>query len=211
MKKIISAGLIFLGSITCEDLFAQSNQSNKLKFEAGYNVSMPVGSFKEDYVSKTSFRGGYGAVNYHFNPRFALGLNVGYQSFYERFGRQTYKMDNNQTVSAVVTNTVELMPVLVKGTFFPMGNSTAKVQPYVAAGAGVNFVNYGQYLGEFGGNDFSTPLTVQGGTGVSVAFGKTKTSAFKIGANYNYVPYNRNELTNLNSVGVHAGITFPLK
>jgi hypothetical protein len=208
MKKTISTGLIILASLVTGQVNAQSN---KLKFEVGYNVSAPVGNFRSDYISNTSFRGGYGGVSYQLNPSFAVGLNVGYQTFYQRYGRQTYKTQDNQTVSAVLTNTVDLMPVLIKGTYYPLSQSTAKVQPYVAGGAGVNFVSSGQYLGEFGGTDIATPLALQAGAGLSIPVGRLNTTSLKIGANYNYVPYNKNGSPNFNTVGVNAGITFPLR
>lgn len=184
---------------------------DKLKMELSYNVSTPLGSFKNDFIKNTSFRGASGEISYAINPKFSLGLASGFQSYYQKYDRQTYKLDGNQTVSAVVSNTLDVTPIMLRGTFFPTGNSTAKVQPYISAGAGINMVNYGQYLGEFGNTETSTPFAVQAGAGIRIPFANANQTAFKLGATYNYSAYNRNDIKNLNSIGYNAGVVFTLK
>jgi hypothetical protein len=103
------------------------------------------------------------------------------------------------------------MPVMLNGTFTPLANSTSRIQPYVSVGAGLNLVNYRQYYGEFSSGNASTSFGAQAGAGFMIPFGKTKTNSFQLGATYYHTPYNANELKNLNSVGIQAGIVFPLK
>ncbi|MGI8634383.1 MAG: outer membrane beta-barrel protein [Segetibacter sp.] len=210
MKKNVA---IFVSMVAVCMLSLSASAQQKLKMELDYNVSSPLGSFKNDFINKTSFRGGSGELSYTFNPKFSLGLQSGFQSYYQKYDRQVYKLAGNQTVSAVVSNTMEIIPVMLRGTFFPVGNTEiAKIQPYVSAGAGVNLVNYGQYLGEFGGTKSSTAFAAQAGAGIKIPFGnRYNQTAFKIGATYNYSNYKRNELTNLNSVGFNAGVVFALK
>ena len=190
-----------------------SAQSNKLRMELSYNVSSPLGSFNKDYISKTSFRGGLGEISYAFNPKFSLGVQSGYQSYFERYPRATYKLEGNQVVSAVVSNSMDIVPLVLKGTFSPLGNSTtAKVLPYVSAGAGLNMISYGQYLGEFGGAESSTSFAAQAGLGVQIPVGRrANNTAIKIGSTYNYVGYKKNGLQNLNNIGYNAGVVFNLK
>ncbi|MCW3115747.1 MAG: porin family protein [Segetibacter sp.] len=209
MKKNV---VIFLTMAVCM-LSLSASAQQKLKMELSYNVMSPIGSFKNDFINKTSFKGGSGELSYTFNPKFSLGLHSGFQSYYQKYDRQVYKLDGNQTVSAVVSNTMDIVPVMLRGTFLPMGSvANAKVQPYISAGAGVNLVNYGQYLGEFGGVESSSPLAVQAGAGIKIPFGNQyNQTAFKLGATYNYSNYKRNELTNLNTVGFNAGVVFALK
>ncbi len=190
-----------------------ASAQNKLKMELSYNVSSPLGSFKNDFIKNTSYRGATGELSYAINPKFSLGLNSGYQSYYQKYDRQTYKLDGNQVVSAVVTNTMDVMPLILRGTYYPLGAyTTAKIQPYVSAGAGVNLVTYGQYLGEFGGNQTNAAFGAQAGAGLVIPVGSSlNRPGFKLGATYNYNAYNRNDLPHLNSIGVHAGIVFALK
>jgi hypothetical protein len=106
---------------------------------------------------------------------------------------------------------MEVMPVMVRGTFFPKGGS-ATIQPYVSAAAGLNMVNYSQYLGQFAESQVSVPFATQAGAGVLIPFGnKFNESAFKVGATYNFSPYNKNNISNISSVGANAGVVFRLR
>lgn len=210
MKKRV----VVLMTICAVCIFTISaSAQNKLKMELSYNISAPLGSFKIDYISKASFRGATGEISYAFNPKFSLGLHSGYQNHYQKFGRQLYKLDGNQTVSAVLTNSMDIIPVLLRGSFYPLGtNTSAIVQPYVSAGAGINLVNYGQYLGEFGGTTSSSAFAAQAGAGVQIPLTKrVNNTSVKIGATYNFSSYNRNDISKLNSLGINAGVVFPLK
>lgn len=208
-KKVLILTMVLFGAFAGISASAQ----DKLKMELSYNMSIPLGSFKNDYIGKTSFRGGVGEISYTFNPKFSLGVQSGYQNYYQKFDRQLYKLEGNQTVSAVLTNTMDIIPVLLRGTFYPLGaNTAAPIQPYVSAGAGVNLVNYGQYLGEFGGMQSSTAFAAQAGAGIKIPFGNQRNqTAIKLGAAYNYSAYKNNNLSNLNNVGINAGVVFGLK
>jgi len=208
-KRVVILMTLFAACMISMSAFAQ----DKFKTELSYNVSVPVGSFKNDYIGKTSFRGGIGEISYAFNPKFSLGLQSGYQNYYQKYGRQVYKLDGNQTVSAVLTNSMDIVPLVLRGTFYPLGaNATSIVQPYVSAGAGVNLINYGQYLGEFGGTEASIAFAAQAGAGVKIPFGnKINQNGIKVGATYNYSNYNSNDISKLNNVGISAGVVFGLK
>lgn len=212
MKNLAKIGLALMLSTTLAiGTYAQSGEG-KLKMKLNYNIGLPVGTFKSNYISNSSFNGVNGEIGYWFNPKFGLGLNVGYQSYYQKYGRQTYKIDENQSISAVLSNTLETMPVMLNGTFAPLATSGAKIQPYVSVGAGVSMINYRQYYGEFSDGTASTSFAAQGGAGVMVPLGmKLNNAALQFGGTFNYVPYNKNGLANLNNAGVNAGIIFPIK
>ncbi len=208
-KRFVICIAMFAASVISISVSAQ----NRLKMELSYNVSTPLGSFKNDYISKTSFRGGTGEISYTINPKFSVGLQSGYQNYYQKYERQLYKLEANQTVSAVLTNSMDVIPLLLRGTFNPLGaNASTVLQPYVSAGAGVNLINYGQYLGEFGSTQSSSAFAAQAGAGILIPFGgKLNQTNFKLGATYNYSNYNHNEISKLNSVGINAGVVFRLK
>lgn len=207
MKKNI---IIFMSMIAACVASLSASAQQRLKMELDYNVSLPVGSLKNDFINKTSFRGGTGELSYTISPKFSLGLHSGFQNYYQKYDRQVYKLQGNQSVSAVVSNTMDIVPIILRGTYFPV--TAAKIRPYVSGGAGVNLINYGQYLGEFGGTESSGSFAAQLGAGIKIPFGNPyNQTAFKIGATYNYSSYKRNELTNLNTVGLNAGVVFALR
>jgi hypothetical protein len=209
MKKTV----IVLMAVVATCVFSVSSfAQNKLKMELSYNISTPLGSFKNDYINKTSFRGGTGEISYTINPKFSVGLSSGYQNYYQKYDRQLYKLEGNQTVSAVLTNSLDVIPVIARATFYPLANNSAKVQPYINAGAGVDLVNYSQYLGEFGGSSSSAAFAAQAGAGVLIPVSKNANqTAIKLGASYNYSSYKHNEISSLNTVGISAGVVFGLK
>ena len=210
MRKIITTVCALVLVLVASQGYSQSN--NKWRMHLGYNVSAPTGSFKNDFVSKTSFRGATGEISYTFNPTFSLGLKSGYQDYYEKFDRQVYHTQGNESISAVITNSMQVVPVLINGTFSPMGGKASFIKPYLSAGAGINLVDYRQYLGEFPSSDASGVFAMQAGAGVLIPFTKVnQETGFRIGANYNYAAYKKNGISNLSSVGVNAGIVFSLK
>lgn len=209
MKKRV---IIFMTTIAaCMFTMSAFAQDNNWKMELSYNISAPLGSFKNDYINKTSFRGGVGEIKYMFNPKFSLGLNAGFQNYYQKYDRQVYKLDGNQTVSAVVSNSMDIVPILLRGTFYPLADAKARIQPYVSVAAGINFVNYAQYLGEFGGNQTSSPFAAQAGAGIQIPVGRRNQTGIKLGATYNYVNYHNNDIARLNNIGANLGVVFALK
>jgi hypothetical protein len=162
MKKRL---LIIMVTFAAGFISVSATAQDRVKMEIGYNISGPLGSFKSNYVGITSFRGITGEISYAITPKVSVGFHSGYQSFYQRLGRQLYKTDENETTSAVVTNTMEVLPLMVRGTYYPQGGSTSSIQPYISAGAGVNLVNYSQYFGQFADNQASLPIAAQAGAG----------------------------------------------
>jgi len=210
MKTIRRISLMAFLITIVTSTFAQ--QTGRVKFKINYNLAMPTGSFKSDYISNTSFRGANGEISYWFNPKFSLGLAAGYQSYQQKYGRQVYKTDDNQYISAVLTNTVETMPVLINGTFAPLAGTKSLLQPYASLGAGVNLINYNQYLGQFSNATSNAGLTAKAEAGLMIPIGKKERgSNLQFGVNYNFSPYNKNGLSKLNNAGVNAGVIFPLK
>ena len=182
-------------------------QESNLQMKIGYNVASPLGSFKSDVAGNTSFRGFNAELAYPVSNRFQIGLNVLYNDFYEKFPRQTYKTDQG-TLSAVITNSVQTLPLLAKVNYNLITHGM--VQPYVGAGAGVNFITYKQYLGEFpsGKNAFKPALS--GDLGVNIPFTRLQHAGVNAGASYNYMPFSYNGISNFNNWGVHAGVFFTL-
>ena len=183
-------------------------QKGILQMKLNYNYGMPLGAFKSDLVSNNSPRGARGSIMYYFNDRFSAGVESGYQDYYQKYPRELYKLSGSQDVSAVLTNSIQTTPLLLKGSYSLL--PTGSVKPYVSLGAGANLINFRQYLGEFGGSDASIGFLAQGGLGVMIPFKKSGNSGINIGASYDYAPYKKNGYNNLNTFNVQAGITFPI-
>lgn len=185
-------------------------QQGELRATASYSVAMPMGSFKDNVVSKTSFRGVDVNILYGISSTISVGLTSGYQDFYEKHPRQTYKLNDGSDISAVVSNSIQQIPFLatVRYDFLPTGT----VRPYALAGVGGQFIVNHQYLGEYTNdntNRFSFAARPE--VGVFIPFGKESFTGVNVGAYYNYIPYNKGGIDNMNSVGIKLGIGFPMR
>ncbi|HWB26633.1 MAG TPA: outer membrane beta-barrel protein [Chitinophagaceae bacterium] len=204
--KIIIATLV-LGAVSATG----RAQKGDVKFNLDYNYSMPMGNFKNNIISNASPRGGTGEIMYSLSNKVAIGGLAGYQDYYQKYPRALYKTGPNETTSAVLTNSIQSIPVMAKVNYMPLGSSGAPVQPYLSGAAGFTFIGFKQYLGEFGSSDNAVSFAAKAGAGVFIPFGKLSAAGVSVGADYNYVPYNKNGFGSLNSLNVHAGVYFPLR
>lgn len=183
--------------------------AQRFQLALNYNAAVPLSESFKEYVSKTSFRGMQGAVLYSINEQFRVGLQASYNDFYEKFPRQVYKGSDGSDISTVLTNTLQTIPIVVKGEYTFVKES--RVRPYVGLGAGINFVNFEQYLGEFPYAKYYTKGAFTGDVGIMVPFRKDGNSGFRLGTSYNFLPFNDEGIKNLNSWNVQAGVVIPLK
>jgi hypothetical protein len=204
--------LKILPFVLCILTVSQLNaQKGEVKMNLQYSYALPVGNFKSDVITNGSPRGVTGDILYNINDKLSVGFGLGFQDFYQKYPRGLYKTDANETTSAVLSNSVQIMPLLAKAELYPLSGKKSFVQPYISAGAGLGITSFTQYLGEFGSTDNSAGLMVQGGAGITIPFSKTSKSGFRLGANYNMVAYNRNGFSNFNNLNFQAGIFFPMK
>lgn len=205
MKKfIIYTVITVMVMFTANTLMAQQSLTLKI----GYNTGMPIGSFK-DFMGKNSFRGFHGELAYPINDKFTVGLGVASQDYYEKFPRQLYNTKDG-VISAVLTNSLQTTPILVKGNYNL--TTTGLISPYVGLGAGFNLVRYGQFLGEFGDYTSSFKPAASADAGVNIFFNReARRAGVNVGANFNYMPYDKNGIDALDNWGVHAGVFFPLR
>jgi len=202
--KIIFAALgIFLISQTA------SAQQGTFKLDLNYNYSLPVSGFKSDLINDNSPRGFMGALMYSFSDKISAGLDFGFQDYYQKYPRALYNIGKSQTVSAVLTNSIQTTPVLLKAKYFPL--STSFLKPYISVGAGANVIDFNQYLGEFGSGQTNVKFRAQGGIGLLIPFTKFSSSGFNLGATYDYAPYNKFGYNDLSSINFQGGITINLK
>jgi hypothetical protein len=204
--------LKILPFIFCILLVSQVNaQKGEVKMNLQYSYASPVGSFKSDVISNGSPRGVTGDILYNLSNKLSLGLGLGFQDFYQKYPRSLYKTGDNETTSAVLSNSVQIIPVLAKAEFYPLNGKKAAVQPYITAGAGIGISSFTQYLGEFGGSSNNGSFMLQGGAGIKVPFNSKGRSGLSLGANYNMISYHHDGFNNLNNVNFQAGLFFPLQ
>jgi len=182
-------------------------QKGETKLNIGYNVALPINDFK-NFVSATSYRGFNASVLHGISEKVSIGFATGFQDFYQKNPRQLYHFSDGGDISAVVTYSIQTIPLLasVKYNF----NPSASIQPYASMGVGGNMIAYNQLFGEFGNQQSKFGFAARPEAGLFVPF-KNKVSGFNIGASYNIMPFKEGDFKNLNSLGIHAGISVPLR
>lgn len=198
----LSGMLLFAGNA-----FAQRGD---LKIDLKYNYSLPVSGFNKDLISNSSPRGFEGAIMYQFNNHFTGGLDFGYQDYYQKYPRKTYSTSKTENISAVMTNSIQTTPIMIKAQWAPLENTTF-IKPYLSLGAGANLVNFDQYLGQFASSGTSVNFIGQAGLGVNIPFDKAGNYAFTLGSNYNYAPYKKYGYKDLSSINFQAGFSIKMK
>jgi opacity protein-like surface antigen len=188
---------------------AQAQQKGKTQMDIQYNVALPMGSFKNT-ISETSARGGQASIMYGLTNQFAIGFGTGYQDFYQKMPRQLYKMNDGSDLSAVRSYSIQTIPLLVQGKYqFSPG---AAVQPYAALGVGGNLVSYNDLVGEFTlEQKTKIGFAARPEAGLFIPFKKAGETGFTLGASYNIMPFSNADFSNLNNLGIHAGVSFPLR
>ena len=201
-NKIFFSLIVFLFSA-----FGVKAQKGENTFNISYSAAFPMGSFKNT-ISSNSFRGFNASVLHGVSDKVSVGLATGFQDFYQKNPRQLYKLSDGSDLSAVLTYSIQTIPVLaqVKYNFTPGGT----VQPYAAIGAGANFISYTQLYGEFSDKQAKIGFAAKPELGLQIPFGKGG-AGFNIGASYNIMPFKQDGLSNLNNIGVHAGFNIPMR
>jgi len=197
---VLIAGLFTAGALQA--------QEGRLNLNINYSINTPTGDFK-DFVNKTSYRSWAASLLYGINDKLSVGLGTGFQDFYQKYPRQVYKLEGGGDVSAVLSNSVQAIPLLaqVQYIFTPQ----ARVQPYVGVGVGGNLILYRQYLGEFGSSKNKFGFAARPEAGVFVPFRKGGPAGITLRADYNYMPVNYNDLQGMDNWGAGIGVKFPLQ
>ncbi len=190
--------------VTC---VAATAQTGALRLNVNYTVANPSGSFK-DFIEETSWRGWTANLLYGINEKISVGLGLGFHDFYQKYPRAVSSLEEGGEVSAVLSNSIQTIPVMaaVQYNFMPESG----IQPYIGAGIGGNFIIYNQYVGEFSNSQSSFGFAVRPEAGVYIPVSR-RGFGININGIYNYMPYKKNGLENLNSWGIGAGVRFSLR
>ncbi|ATL47715.1 hypothetical protein COR50_11355 [Chitinophaga caeni] len=206
MKSLKILLAVFLGAFALQG--AQAQTRPPVSFQLNYSIAQPLSSLK-DYANNTSFRGWKAGFQYAINDNLSVGLNVGYQDFYEKSARAVYPIKDGD-ISAVQTRTLQTIPILAAAQY-NFTKPGSKVIPYGGLNIGVANFQYEKYYGQFVDDDNSWQFMVSPELGINVPFGKYSPVLFNAHVQYNFSPYKVAELTNFNTVQANVGVKFHLR
>ncbi|THU41054.1 porin family protein [Niastella caeni] len=202
--RLLIISLMFLSTLP----FNAKAQERELQLDVNYSIGIPGGSFKSDAVDNASFRGWTANVMYNITDKISVGLGTGFQDFYQKFPRDVYKLEEGGDVSAVITNSIQTIPLLAQFQYRFMPGKT--VQPYIGIGVGGNMIAFDQYLGEFENSRSDFKFAARPEVGLFIPFRKEGPAGIHVFGAYNYMPYKVSGIDNLNNWGAGIGVKFPL-
>jgi outer membrane protein W len=205
MKAINKILLSFIAIV-----FFQTNlwsQQGAWKLNPEYSVAIPIGGLK-NLTDKTSLRGWNVSAMYGITDQASVGLSTGFQDFYQKYPRAIFH-EPGSDLSAVITNSIQVIPVMLKAKY--QFSQQGFIQPYASVAAGGNFIQYQKYYGQFVDSRSKFGFAAQPELGINIPVGEFKRTGINVAAAYNFMPFKYNDADGLNHISVKAGINIPLQ
>ena len=211
MKNILIVCISFLLFSSTANAQAQRGQK---ALNVWYNYAMPFGDLKNYFSPNGSPRAATVEMMWHLNPALQLGISGGFVNFYEKRPRTVYTLENGSEVSAVLSDNIQVIPIMLSGVYYPMASGQGEVktiQPFVQLGAGVALLDHQRYLGQFTSASMSKGrFGAKAGAGLKVPFGSFKQHGILAGVHYNYTGFNSLNVKSLNYLTGGIGVSFGL-
>ncbi len=183
-------------------------QQGEAKMTVNLMGALPVGGLK-DLTANASLRGADIAILYGVSDKVGVGLNIGFQDFYQKFPREVYQLQDGSHISAVVTNSIQAIPFLATGKYNFMPASI--VQPYAAAGLGGAFLVNRQFVGESPNDENKIVLAMRPAAGVYIPFRRGGEAGLNASVSYTHLAYKSGSTKGLGFIGFGVGISFPMR
>ncbi len=186
---------------------AAYSQQGTWKLNLNWGAAFPTGNHKTMF-NDPSYRGWSGAILYGATDKLQVGLEAGFQDFYQKTARAVYS-EGGSDISAVITNSIQTIPLMVKGKY--MFTNEGFARPFASLAVGGNLVQYRKFYGQFSESDTKFGFAAQPELGLHIPVGRSGNTGIHIAAGYNLMPYKFGDADGLNSAVLKAGISVPLR
>lgn len=217
MKPIIAFVALMALTTTAWAQYQNDNKGNynfpspyqeyvTFNISARYGVAFPMGG-TQGYIDKVSPINLALDGEWLFPRRFSIGLKTGYQYNKQRLPRQVYEYEN-QSISAVQTRTLSVIPAMVSLSYYFADNAAA-LRPYVQFAGGGAFVNYTNYFGPLADQSSGFKGAIAPAIGVKYYGKREQGFGAEVQAQYQNVFFNYDLLKNSSpSLMLSAGISY---
>ncbi|HEX6180483.1 MAG TPA: hypothetical protein VFZ47_04510 [Chitinophagaceae bacterium] len=169
-------------------------------FVLSYPIALPMGS-TTDYISKTSFRG----INMEFlkavRPGLELGLETGWNVFYQKEEEKEYK-EGTASVSGIQYRYINAVPILAEAKFY---KTSGRSLPFAGLGLGVLYVDQSTDFGLYRLSNDAWQFCLR--PEIGFMFKAEKGVLPYIGAKY-YLGFNGDELDGQSFISINIGLMF---
>ena len=139
MKKILFV-ILFTGIISVTQIKAQESF-----FSVQYSVGFAAGDLK-DYNNSESFRGMSFEYRYFMQPAIGVGVETGYNLFYDKMAYATYT-SGTQSLSGIQYRYTHAVPVLAAFDYYIKPDT--QFNPFIGVGIGTLYTNRDLDMGMF--------------------------------------------------------------
>jgi outer membrane protein W len=140
MKRIF---LILAMSLACAGIANAQSYGNDMKqiYSINWQVNVPVGSSR-NFVSNTNFEGINANWAYFVTDNVAVGLDLGYNNYHQKFSQRVYRPNENTAINAAQYRYTQTFPIKAQVKYFFTPNSMVKAY----AGLGIGALSAGQHI-----------------------------------------------------------------
>jgi outer membrane protein W len=182
MKRIL---LIMAVCLSCAGMAKAQSYGNEMRqiYSINWQSNVPVGSSR-DFISNATVEGMNINWAYFVTPNLAVGLDIGYNNYHEKFSQRVYRPNENTAINAAQYRYTQVFPIKAQAKWFFMPNNFIK--PY--AGLGIGALSAGQHIviQDFDAWDNNWGFLMSPEIGVLIPFGYDKNWGANITAGYNW-------------------------
>jgi opacity protein-like surface antigen len=187
--------------ILCMTFLALRSKAQTRYTRIDYNISFPTGH-TPDFINKPSFRGGGFEFGGIFNQQFMLGLKLNWIVFNQHVPRSTFEL-GDYTINAEQFKYINIVPILIKGSYIINVDEYNIFQPYVSLGIGPSYIELRDDIGlkSVVNKAWSFTLNPEAGIMINV----TNRFGFNVSGNY-YQYFKTSQYDYMGNFSINLGI-----
>jgi len=166
-----------------------------------YTIALPVNDLK-DYIEKTSFRGFTFEYQTKVNSAVAVGVDVGYNLFYERKEYDTY-YDGTAAISGIQYRYTNSIPIHLNGMYFLKEEN--HFNPFVGFGIGTTYTLRDTDMGLYRWEEDTWNFSLRPEAGFIYAV--SASTGLKVALRYN-AAFKTSELEDQSFFSLSTGVVF---
>lgn len=201
MKKVFVIILVMLGVSMISRVDAQMLNIN-------YRMSAPLGD-SHDFISNMSFRGMSADYHYYISEHFAVGLTLGWNTYYKHYDYKTghfLMRDEKVTITGDQFRYLNVIPIMASFRY-QLTKGDAAVLPYIGIGIGTNWAETRLEIGDLVAKEKGWQFAFAPEIGMVIPF--CEHVGMNVAAQYQY-SVKASGLPTLQDLGIKVGLAFNL-
>jgi hypothetical protein len=159
-------------------------------FNINYNLGWGAGNFN-DFISTISYRGFSIDSRWFISDRIAVGGQLGWNGFYEKYDKKTYEFDGG-AATGIIKTTFYNFTMTLDAYYYPMPE--AMIKPFIGVHVGPEYQTISVQFGRVYIEDDSWQFLVAPEAGVFVQLGADSDVGLNLAVKYNYMSFKNTDL-----------------